>query len=81
MNIEVTLYYDGTSCRVQSAVVLSNTILTSHAGYHGDLNETYPVGEIDEDSKKLLKTTRLALDESIKICKPGALIRDIGKVM
>ena len=50
-------------------------------GYHGDLNETYPVGEIDEDSKKLLKTTRLGLDESIKICKPGALFRDIGKAM
>jgi methionyl aminopeptidase len=50
-------------------------------GFHADLNATYPVGEIDEESKKLIKTTREALDEAIKICKPGALIRDIGKVI
>ncbi|KAH7930806.1 methionine aminopeptidase [Leucogyrophana mollusca] len=50
-------------------------------GFHGDLNETYAVGEIDEDSKKLIRTTRHCLDESIKICKPGALFRDIGKVI
>lgn len=50
-------------------------------GYHGDLNETYPVGEVDEDSKKLINTARTCLSEAIKICKPGALLRDIGKVM
>jgi len=50
-------------------------------GYHGDLNETYPVGKIDDDSESLIRTTRQALDEAIKICKPGALFRDIGKVM
>ncbi|THH06771.1 hypothetical protein EW145_g3858 [Phellinidium pouzarii] len=50
-------------------------------GYHGDLNETYAVGDIDEDSKKLIRTTRECLDEAIKICKPGALFRDIGKVI
>lgn len=53
----------------------------SYIGFHGDLNETYPVSEIDEDSKKLLKVTRHSLDEAIKLCKPGALIRDLGKVM
>lgn len=50
-------------------------------GFHGDLNETYPVGRIDEDSERLIRTARKCLDESIKTCKPGALIRDIGKVM
>lgn len=50
-------------------------------GFHGDLNETYPVGRIDEDSERLIRTARKCLDESINICKPGALIRDIGKVM
>jgi len=50
-------------------------------GFHGDLNETYAVGEIDEESKILLRTTRECLDESIKICKPGALFRDIGKII
>ncbi|VDB82934.1 unnamed protein product [Peniophora sp. CBMAI 1063] len=50
-------------------------------GYHGDVNATYPVGRIDEESKKLIRTTRQCLDEAIKICKPGALIRDIGKTI
>lgn len=59
--------------------VLTDSVL--NLGYHGDLNETYAVGVIDEDSKKLIRTTRECLDEAIKICKPGALFRDIGKVM
>ncbi|KZT33026.1 methionine aminopeptidase [Sistotremastrum suecicum HHB10207 ss-3] len=50
-------------------------------GHHGDLNATYPVGTIDEESKKLLRVTRESLDEAIKMCKPGALFRDIGKVI
>ncbi|KXN82088.1 Methionine aminopeptidase 1 [Leucoagaricus sp. SymC.cos] len=52
-----------------------------HSGFHGDLNETYAVGEIDEDSKKLIHTTREALDAAIAMCKPGTLFRDIGKVI
>lgn len=53
----------------------------SLSGFHGDLNETYPVGKIDEASQQLIRTTRQALDEAIKICKPGSLFRDVGKVM
>lgn len=52
-----------------------------HIGLHADLNETYPVGKVDEGSQKLMRVTRNCLDEAIKICKPGALIRDIGKIM
>lgn len=59
----------------------AQSILMPLIGYHGDLNETYPVGEVDEDSKRLMRAARHSLDEAIKICKPGALIRDIGKVM
>ena len=50
-------------------------------GYHGDLNATYPVGNIDDESKKLIRTTRQCLDDAIKLCKPGALFRDLGKTM
>lgn len=55
--------------------------LKAKPGFHSDLNATYPVGEIDADSKKLIQTTRQCLDAAIKICKPGALFRDIGKAM
>jgi methionyl aminopeptidase len=52
-----------------------------HAGFHADLNETYPVGKVGDDAKKLMRATRLALDDAIKLCKPGALFRDLGKAM
>jgi methionine aminopeptidase len=55
--------------------------LPSSPGFHGDLNATYPVGNIDDESKKLIRVTRETLDESIKLCKPGALFRDLGKPM
>jgi methionyl aminopeptidase len=41
----------------------------------------YPVGKISEESQALIDTTRKCLDEAIKICKPGALFRDVGKTM
>lgn len=59
----------------------SSVYLSRVPGYHGDLNETYAVGEIDDDAKKLIRTTRECLDEAIKLCKPGALFRDLGKAM
>jgi methionyl aminopeptidase len=39
------------------------------------------VGQIDEESAKLIRTTRECLNKAIEICKPGALFRDIGKIM
>jgi len=52
-----------------------------YQGYHSDLNATYPVGKIDEDSQALIATTRKCLDEAIRMCKPGALFRDVGKAI
>lgn len=40
-----------------------------HRGFHGDLNETLFVGEVDDASKELVKTTHeclsLAIDEGV----------------
>lgn len=47
-------------------------------GWHGDLNETYVVGEADAASKNLIKTTHECLAAGIALCKPGARYRDIG---
>ncbi|TFK42611.1 peptidase M24, structural domain-containing protein [Crucibulum laeve] len=67
--------------RLRDGDIINIDISLYYDGYHSDLNATYPVGNIDEDSKKLLKTTRECLDEAIKLCKPGALFRDLGKVI
>ncbi|GIX65629.1 methionine aminopeptidase [Babesia caballi] len=50
-------------------------------GVHSDLNETYFVGEVDEDSRRLVTGTYVALMETIKLCKPGMYYRDIGNVI
>jgi methionyl aminopeptidase len=76
---DVTLYHDG-PYMLQSDQ-LQRIDLTMNEGFHGDLNETYAVGQIDDDSKTLVRTCREALDAAIKICKPGTLFRDIGKAM
>ncbi|PKC00553.1 methionine aminopeptidase [Rhizophagus irregularis] len=52
-----------------------------HKGFHGDLNETYPVGIIDEESIKLIKTAKDCLDKAIDCVKPGFLYRDLGAVI
>ncbi|KAG2750075.1 methionine aminopeptidase [Suillus brevipes Sb2] len=67
--------------KLQQGDIINLDISLYYDGFHADVNATYPVGEIDEDSKKLIQTTRQCLDEAIKICKPGALFRDIGKVI
>lgn len=38
-----------------------------HRGFHGDLNETFFVGQVDEASKNLVRVTHESLMEAIKI--------------
>eukprot|EP00163_Fabomonas_tropica_P012245 TRINITY_DN234_c1_g1_i1.p1 TRINITY_DN234_c1_g1~~TRINITY_DN234_c1_g1_i1.p1 ORF type:complete len:360 (-),score=69.73 TRINITY_DN234_c1_g1_i1:495-1574(-) len=50
-----------------------------HDGFHADLNETYTVGEVDEESKRLIKASYDSLQAAIAIVKPGTPYRDVGK--
>lgn len=52
-----------------------------HRGYHGDLNETFFVGEAKPEAKKLVETTWECLQKSIEIVKPGEKYREIGNVI
>ncbi|KAI0798063.1 methionine aminopeptidase [Abortiporus biennis] len=67
--------------KLQEGDIINIDVSLYYDGFHGDLNETYPVGRVDEDSKKLMRAAHESLHDVIKICKPGALIRDIGKVI
>lgn len=40
-------------------------ITVYHNGFHGDLNETFFVGEVDEGAKKLVQTTYECLMQAI----------------
>ncbi|KAJ7063278.1 peptidase M24, structural domain-containing protein [Mycena amicta] len=67
--------------KLQQGDIINLDISVYYDGFHGDVNATYPVGEIDSESAKLIATSRECLDKAIAICKPGALIRDVGKVI
>ncbi|KAJ7046751.1 peptidase M24, structural domain-containing protein [Mycena alexandri] len=67
--------------KLKEGDIVNLDVSVYYQGYHGDVNGTYPVGKIDEESAKLIRTSRECLDKSIEICKPGALFRDVGKTM
>ncbi len=50
-------------------------------GFHGDSCYTFCVGEVSEDIRKLLKTTKEALYEGIKNAVEGKRIGDIGNAI
>jgi methionyl aminopeptidase len=50
----------------------------SNGGFHGDSACTIPVGEVDEDARELMETTREALYQGIEQMVPGQRLSDIG---
>ncbi|GAQ84390.1 methionine aminopeptidase 1 [Klebsormidium nitens] len=50
-------------------------------GYHGDLNETFFVGKVDDVSRRLVQTTYECMQKAIEIVKPGVLYREVGEVI
>ncbi|KAL5019365.1 hypothetical protein ScPMuIL_005087 [Solemya velum] len=61
--------------------IINIDITVYHKGFHGDLNETFFVGNIDEKSKKLVTTTYECLSQAIDEVKPGMRYREIGNVI
>ncbi|KAK3720117.1 Methionine aminopeptidase 1 [Vermiconidia calcicola] len=55
-----------------------------HGGFHGDLNETYYVGDSAtqiSDNVRVVEASRDCLEQAIKMVKPGALFRDYGNTI
>ncbi|KAI9725481.1 MAG: Methionine aminopeptidase 1 [Chrysothrix sp. TS-e1954] len=64
--------------------IINIDVTLYHGGFHGDLNETYYVGDkalADPDSVRVVETARECLNEAIKLVKPGMLFRDPGNVI
>jgi methionyl aminopeptidase len=47
-------------------------------GYHGDCSNTYLVGEVSEDARKLVEVTEECLWRGIRAVRPGHSIDEIG---
>lgn len=55
-----------------------------YGGFHGDLNETYYVGDkakANPDAVRVVETARECLEQAIQIVKPGMLFREPGNVI
>jgi methionyl aminopeptidase len=50
-------------------------------GVHGDCSATFPVGNIDEESRRLMRIALECRDLGIAAVKPGGQIRDIGRAI
>lgn len=62
--------------------IVNVDITAYYKGFHGDLNETYVVGEtVDAEGKRLIKAAHDALQLAISICKPGVPYKEIGEVI
>lgn len=69
---------------LQDGDIINLDVTLYHGGFHGDLNETYYVGDkasADPDIVRVVECSRTCLDEAIKIVKPGMAFRDPGNVI
>jgi len=61
--------------------ILNIDISTYYGGFHGDVNDTFLIGNVDEKYKKLVQVTKEALDRAIAIVRPGCMYREVGQVI
>ena len=63
---------------LQNGDIINVDVTAFYKGYHGDLNETYVVGEVDAASKKLLKITYEVRGKTYHVqdgtCMPSAAL-------
>ncbi|KAA3462164.1 Methionine aminopeptidase 1A-like protein [Gossypium australe] len=67
--------------KLEDGDIINVDVTVYYKGVHGDLNETYFVGNVDEASRKLVQCTYECLDKAISIVKPGVRFRDVGEVI
>ncbi len=61
--------------------IINIDITAFHDGMHGDLNATFPVGEVSLEVADLVTRTREALERGIKAVAPGREVNVIGRAI
>ncbi len=61
--------------------ILSLDIGMKYKGYHSDMAVTIPIGKINFEAQRLIRTTKKALKRGIKKVKPGNTLGDIGNTI
>ena len=66
---------------LQSGDIVSIDLGAKIGGYNGDNAATFACGEISEEAKRLIETTRESLYEAIKMAVPGGKTGDIASAV
>ncbi|KAI9101140.1 peptidase M24, structural domain-containing protein [Phlyctochytrium arcticum] len=66
---------------IQDGDIVNIDVSCYYNEFHGDMNETVCVGNVDPIGRKLVANSRACLDKAIAMCKPGVLYRDVGNVI
>ena len=61
--------------------IVSIDVVTELNGFYGDSAITFPVGEIDEESKKLLEVTKKSREIGIEMAVVGNRLGDVGNAI
>jgi len=69
-------------CRpLEEGEIVNLDVSIFHKGFHSDLNETFFIGECDEDAHRVVRTAYCALHTASQLIRPGTLYRDLGNVI
>jgi methionyl aminopeptidase len=61
--------------------IVNIDVTVFHDGVHGDTNATFLVGDVDAESRRLVRETRACMYAGIGAVKPGAHVYDIGRAI
>ena len=67
--------------KLKNGDIITIDMVIGYHGYQGDAAWTYPVGEISDKKKYLMKHTEAALYEGVKEVRPGNRIGDISSAI
>ena len=67
--------------RIKDGDILSLDVGAYKNGFHGDAARTVCIGNVPEETQKLVKVTRECFFEGIRYAKPGFRISDIAKAI
>ncbi|EXB76238.1 Methionine aminopeptidase 1A [Morus notabilis] len=67
--------------KLEDGDLVNVDVTVYYKGVHGDLNETFFVGNVDEEYKRLVQCTYECLEKAIAIVKPGMRFREVGEVI
>lgn len=64
--------------RIEDGDIVKVDVGAYFKGFHGDSANTFAVGNVSEEAKKLIDVTKQSFYEGIRFAKPGMRIGDIG---